>query len=237
MFTLDTTGWAVLFIRQCPLLLEGVGARQVQLQVQLQEEVGFTEGSDGVVRTVVPSRIDQLPSIWRQVHTEDVICSSSGCLLRSWLMHWSHSRMLLLLYASQEYRLGLASFPITLCTHVYVKTVCWCHYAVAEFSETLVISQCLQHINNVQGHQNTNVSTLRHNLILFHFSSFKLLLKLNIRMERAVKNVLKCVPQQFFTHKYINHFKSTNSILGRWNCIKILQVAINVNLSLNWYSS
>lgn len=198
MFSSDTTGWAVLFIRQCPLLLEGVGARQVQLQVQLQEEVGFTEGSDGVVRTVVPSRIDQLPSIWRQVHTEDVICSSSGCLLRSWLMHWSHSRMLLLLYASQEYRLGLASFPITLCTHVYVKTVCWCHYAVAEFSETLVISQCLQHINNVQGHQNTNVSTLRHNLILFHFSSFKLLLKLNIRMERAVKNVLKCVPQQFF---------------------------------------
>ena len=32
--------------------------------------------------------------------------------------------VLLLLYASLEYRLGLASFPITLCTHVYVKTVC-----------------------------------------------------------------------------------------------------------------
>ena len=39
-----------------------VGARQVQLQVQLQEEVGFSEGSGGVVRTVVPSRIDKLPS-------------------------------------------------------------------------------------------------------------------------------------------------------------------------------
>lgn len=39
-----------------------VGARQVQLQVQLQEEVGFSEGSGGVMKAVVPSRIDKLPS-------------------------------------------------------------------------------------------------------------------------------------------------------------------------------
>ena len=58
MFTLDTIGGAVLFIRQSPMLLEVVGARQVQLQA----EVGFSEGSGRVVRAVVPSRIDKLPS-------------------------------------------------------------------------------------------------------------------------------------------------------------------------------
>ena len=99
-----TTGGAVLFICQSPLLLEVVGARQVQVQVQVQEEVGYSEGSGRVVRAVVPSRIKKLRSTWDQVITEDVLCSSSRCLLRGWLMHWSPYRMLLLLYASLEYR-------------------------------------------------------------------------------------------------------------------------------------
>ena len=39
-----------------------VGARQVQVQVQVQEEVGYSEGSGRVVRAVVPSRIKKLRS-------------------------------------------------------------------------------------------------------------------------------------------------------------------------------
>lgn len=146
MFTLDTTGWAVLFIRQSPLLLEVVGARQVQLQVQLQEEVGFSEGSGGVVRTVVPSRIDKLPSTWRQVHTEDVICSSSGCLLRSWLMHWSPSRMLLLLYASLEYR-WRSRFPYN-----YLNS-CLCH---KQFLGVLVLEWNSQKLVSLVSRVNIN---------------------------------------------------------------------------------